>query len=133
MKKMNKRDNILRIDLDIKTKRKAIEHLKERLNYLIHLNWFKRDTILKVELNKKKTYGCKIYLSKYVSIDYMFRTQLLLGSDYKKECCAMINYYKLGMTHYFDRLFEHKRYPNGKFKHSKLMDVTNEIFENEIK
>lgn len=120
------KNNVLRIDLDIKTREEAILFLQDRLSYLIHLKWIAKEMILRIELNKKTTYGCKIYLSKYVSVDYTFKTQLLLGSDYKKECCAMINYYKLNMN-YYDRLFTSKRYPNGEFKHSVIEDITNKI------
>jgi len=121
-------DNKLRIDLDKKSKNSTINQLTERIEYLNHLKYLDIKNIKKIELIWKKTFGCLITLNKKCSMDYIFKTELLLGDDYKKSCCAMINHYKLGMV-YSNRLFTHKKYPNGSWKVAKIIDVTKIIFD----
>lgn len=126
MNKENKKDNILRLDLDLHSKKKCITHLIERLYYLNHLKYLSIERIDKIILVKKKTYGCKIYLNKKCSVDYIFKAELILGDDWKKAVCSQINYYKYEMD-YSRRLFEVKKYPDGKVRVAKLIDVTKDV------
>lgn len=122
--------NILRVDLDLKTKKECMNHLKERLSYFQDLNFLNFRRIKKIVLIKKKTYSVKITLDiklkRYHSIILL---ESLLGSDYRKQVNCLINYNILGMKHYPDRLFTIKRYKGEGFIVAKTEDITLEIMD----
>jgi len=123
---MEKKGNIIRLDLDLETQHECLCLLKSRLAYLHDVGYLNADTLLEIELVRKSTYGALITLKKDISVDMIFNIQLMLGSDYKKEACAQINYYKYGMK-YYDRLFSIKRYPDNTYKVARYIDVTKEV------
>ena len=121
--------NILKLDLDIKTKQKAILHLQQRLEYIISLRLFNLKLIKKIELIKKKTYGCKIYLKSELADELkLICFQLLLGSDYRKEAFVIARHF-LHKVEYSNRLYDIKQYPNDKILISKRIDITKDILE----
>lgn len=119
---------ILKIDLDIKNKKKALEIVSERLSYMHDLSFFSIENIDRIHLIKKTGFGAKIYLKKPVSIHLLIILQLMLGSDYRKEVNTMLNFFKLEMQ-YFNRLFDIKMYKDGKIKEAKIFDITQEVLD----
>ena len=125
----NENNNILKIDLDIKLKKDVMIHLIERLNFFIKVDFLESKDIIRIELIKKQTYGCLIYLDPgtfKLSFDKLVIMQLLFGSDYKKETCSLLNYHAYKYN-YANRLFTVKRYSSGKIIKAKIMNVTNTI------
>jgi len=124
--------DILKIDLDMKRKRDAINHLKKRFAYFHDIGFYNMNdkgvgSIGSILLVKKTTYGCKIHFgNKFKSPEWIVLFQLLLGSDWMKECNTLINHFKFRME-YSNRLFDVKRYKNGKIKSAKHIDITNDI------
>ena len=122
--------NILKIDLDLDKRKDCINLIFERLSYLHDLEVFPYTHINKIVLGKKKSYNCKIYLNKDISEKLIIILQLILGSDWKKEVNTLLNHFVLKMN-YSNRMFDIKRYPNGKLKTSKHYDIT-EIINKKI-
>jgi len=121
--------NILRLDLDEKNKSFAINHLFNRLSYFNDIGFLKITRVEKIVLVKKKTYGAKIYLKfNLKNQNNIIMIESILGSDWKKQTNSLINHHKLGML-YADRLFDIKRYPDGSYKFSDLIDITDIILE----
>jgi hypothetical protein len=122
--------NILKIDLDMKNKKNVIKHLKERLSYVEDIGFFNvSEKIEKIILIKKSSYGCKIFLNENLKEEYSIVIfQLILGSDYMKEINTLYNHYVLEMQ-YSNRLFDCKRYKNGKIKIAKEINITTEILQ----
>lgn len=118
--------NILKIDLDLHSKKKAVTHLRERLAYMHDLGFFSIAHIDTIQLIKKSSYGAKITLKCDLSATCIILFQSILGSDWRKEINTFINYYHFNMQ-YSNRLFTCKRYKDGSFKIAKLIDVTEEI------
>jgi len=128
-----KRLDILKIDLDhIKSKKKVIDTLKERLDFLDKWNFFNLDKIICIEYIKKTNCGVIIYLNNPITIDMLIILQLILGSDYKKEVFTLNNYFRK-KDYYFNRLFTIKRYVDGNYKKSKIIDITKDILTDLIK
>lgn len=121
--------NVLKIDLDIKTKKKAIKHLRERWSYFHDIKFLDCEIIDQIVLVRKSTYGCKIYLKRSLEMSYLIIiVQLCLGSDWMKEVNTTLNHYKYNME-YSNRLFTVKRYRDGRLKFAKEYDVTKEILD----
>ena len=73
-----KRLDILKIDLDhIKSKKKVIDTLKERLDFLDKWNFFNLDKIICIEYIKKTNCGVIIYLNNPITIDMLIILQLI--------------------------------------------------------
>lgn len=119
-------NNILRIDLDIKTKKQAIKHLNQRLSYFHDIKFLYVNKIKKIELIKKSTYGCRIFLNCKFKPVWIILLQSLLGSDYMKEVNTCINHFRDGMQ-YSNRLFIVKRYTDNTLKTAQIIDVTKQI------
>jgi len=120
--------DILRIDLDAKSKKKALLILGDRLKYCNNNCFLSIDAIDKIILNKKTTYGAKIYMNDQYSPEWIIILQLILGSDYRKEVYTCMNHFMYKME-YSNRLFDIKRYSNGEYKKAKHFNVTKEIKE----
>ena len=118
---------VLKIDLDCRTKSKAIAILKERLAYCHDLNFFHAKQIVRVELIKKSSYGARIRLNTGWKPEWIVILQLILGSDWQKEVNTLINHFKLEME-YSNRLFTVKRYKEGVILGAEVTDVTEMIF-----
>lgn len=119
-------NNILRIDLDIKTKRLAVNKICYRLFYLNSIGVLKKDIIKSVTLIYKTSYSCKIMLNIDIKPEFIIIFQLLLGSDWKKESNTTLNHYILNME-YSNRMFDVKRYPNGEIITAKKTDITKQV------
>jgi len=127
---MRERDKYyLKIDLDIRTKSKAIKEIKERLSYLVDMKFVDISDIEYIKLIFKTNHSCRIKL-KLPLANPMIQvvSQLLLGSDYRKELQTLINYYTLNME-YYNRMFDIKRYVDGTIRESKYFDITKEIID----
>lgn len=119
--------NLLRVDLDIPTKKEAIKHLKGRLSYFNDVEFMFPDNFVKLDLIYKTKYSVKIHLKENLkSPKDIILLQVLLGSDWMKEVNTILNHYKFQME-YSNRMFNCKRYTNGKIKIAKKIDVTEEI------
>lgn len=120
--------DILKLDLDLKGKNYAINKIINILSYMHDLDFFHVSNIKKVELVYKTRYSARIYLKKPVrEVKDVVILQLILGSDYRKEINTLLNYYKLGMKKYPNRLFDYKRYPNGEYKEAEIIVITNKV------
>jgi len=116
--------NILKLDLDLNTKKETISYLFEKLSYAHDLSFLRINKIDKIELIKKKTYGAKIYLNfNFSNFNNLILFQSILGSDYKKEMNSLINYHKLKFN-YSNRLFDIKRYSDGSYIIAEVLDIT---------
>ncbi|MFW6282490.1 MAG: hypothetical protein ACOC1P_00350 [Minisyncoccales bacterium] len=121
--------NILKIDLDEKCYRKAFNQIRHRLCYMNDLSFFDIEIIEKIELQRKTSFGCKIYLKENLPSEKdVIMFQLLFGSDYMKEVNTILNHFKFKME-YSNRLFDCKRYKGGKIKSAKKFNVTEEIID----
>jgi len=121
--------NILKLDLDIQTKDLAIDHLFKLFSYATDIGFLKINKIKKIELVKKTTYGARIYLKfDLKNLNNVVMLQSIFGSDPLKEMNVLINHHKLNMI-FSNRIFDIKRYPDGSYKFSKLIDITNIIFK----
>ncbi len=119
---------LFKVDLDIKTKNKALDFLILRIKYLISFGILKLKDIEKIELIKKNSYSVKIYYKKeIINDDLIILIQSVLGDDFKRTMICLRDLY-LGIENW-NRLFDIKRYPNGKYKIAKKLDVTKEIKE----
>lgn len=120
--------NILRIDLDSPDISSAKSHLMERLSYAHDIDFIHVTNIKKIELIEKTKVGAKIILNFSMSnYDNLVMLESILGDDYRKTMNALINYHKLNMNHYPDRLFDVKRYSGGKIISANKFDFTDEI------
>ena len=125
MIKMDKK--ILKVDLDIKTKKHAINKLKKRFAYMHDIKFFDIDRVLGIYLIKKSSFGALVFLRKELNSEKdVVIMQLMLGSDYRKEANTLLNHYFLEME-YSNRLFLLKRYKQGEIKKAKQYNVTKEI------
>ena len=119
--------HFLKVDLDIKSKSKAIKHLIHRLTFLHLMSVLSVENIAKIELIKKSSYSVRITTkNELVNVDLIVIIQLLLGSDYKKEAHTIRNFYVYGFQ-YFNRLFSYKCYSNNEVISSQFIDITQQI------
>lgn len=117
---------ILKIDLDFKSKKKSINLLNERLKFLNEINILPIKYIIKIELIKKNNYSAKIYLKKSLKDKKdIIILQSILGTDYKHTSITFRDF-KLNIQNY-NRLFDIKRYPDGSYKKAKIFDISKEI------
>jgi len=121
-------DNILKVDLDLNLKSECIKQLVERLSYMHDLGAFPIKHIKKINLGKKTSYHCKIYLKTDLKPELIIMLQLILGSDYRKEVNTILNHFVLDMK-YSNRCFDIKKYKDGSIKESKIYDVTEEVIK----
>lgn len=120
--------NVLKIDLDARTKEEAIEILAERIKYLKEVMNLPLGYWTKIELIHKKSYGARIRILKPMKdVRNIVIMELILGSDWRKEINTYYNAVVLGMD-YSNRLFIGKRYGN-KFIVGSRIDVTQEVKE----
>ena len=99
--------NVIKIDLDLKTKNKCIKHLKDRLIFLNKNLILTFDNIIKIELIKKKTYSCKIYTKKKLKDPLiLILIQSILGDDWRRTTITLRDLL-LGVEN-FNRLFDAK-------------------------
>lgn len=127
MKINNDELKIIKIDMDVKTKKELINNLIERLSYLYDLEFIYIDTIEKIEIVKKTKYSCKIYLNEsFNEMKDLVLFQLIMGSDWRKEVNTLYNCYVLNMN-YANRMFDVKKYKYRKYKSAIKEDITNEI------
>lgn len=120
--------NILKIDLDLKSKKKAVVQVAQRIDYLEKYFNFPEDYFKKIELIKKNSYGCKITLKDNLldSRNVIF-FQLIFGSDWRKEINTFYNDVALKMD-YSNRLFTIKPYGED-FKSAIIEDISQEVRE----
>ena len=120
---------ILKVDLDLLSKKKSIEQIQDRLYFLYRINLINIKDITKIELYKKSKYSCKIYVSKeIVDSQTLILFQSILGSDWKHTAVTFRDY-KLGIKK-FNRLFQVKRYTDGTYKCARVEDITDLILKN---
>lgn len=124
--KQPKKVDVLKIDLDAKSKKSAIETLWVRLAYFNDVDFLHFDIVDKIILFKKTTYGCKIYLKQPLPVMFSIHLELLLGDDWRRNVNVLLNYKKYKMI-YYDRLFDIKVYPDGSTKIAKKEDITSII------
>lgn len=122
---------VLLIDLDMKDKKKAIETLTERLWFLSGLKLLNIESIIKIELSKKKNYSAKVHVNHDIPIQCIIVLQLLLGSDYRKEAITL--------KRHFDGepdcnwMFDYKHYiSKGEFIKSEKEDITTIVMESNM-
>ena len=114
----------LKLDLDIKYKTEAEALLFDRLSYFNDIGFLNMNKINKIILVKKRTYGAKIYLNFTLkNINNQTMLESILGSDWRKGVNQLINKHKLNME-YSNRLFDIKRYKNGRIITAKHYDIT---------
>lgn len=115
---------MLRIDLDIPNKEKAIKHIVNRLSYMNDISFYSISRIESIVLIKKSSYGAYITLKKPLKNENnIVLFQLILGSDWRKEVNTLLNHHILGMK-YSNRLFSVKRYKDGEIKVGNKIDIT---------
>jgi hypothetical protein len=122
-------NDILKVDLDIKTKSKSIKLITERLKFLNDVNVLKFKYVKNIILVKKNTYSVKIYLNKRLTTSNLLLFQSILGDDYKRTAVTFRDY-KLGIRH-FNRMFDTKRYITGDYIHSENTPIY-ELIKNKI-
>jgi len=118
----------LKIDLDARTRKEAIEILSERIRYFDQIMNLKPKMWQKIELIHKTSYGARIVLLKPLKDERnIIIFELLFGSDWRKEINTYYNAVVLGMD-YSNRLFLAKRY-GSKYVVGSREDVTKEVLE----
>lgn len=122
------RQNLLKIDTDTRTALETINLLKDRLSYMHDMGVFYAQGVDRIVLGFKTRWNAKIYLKKNIEPAQIIMFQLILGSDWRKECNTILNHYILNME-YSNRMFDIKRYNNGKVIVAKTKEVTTEIKE----
>lgn len=121
------KNNILKLDLDLKNENDVFSLLIDRLNFLKLSKIFDISIISKIELIKKNNYSCKIYLKKsFKEPIVLILFQSLLGGDYKHIGITYRDY-KLNIKNW-NRLFNIKRYSDGTYKFATQKDITKQIF-----
>ena len=120
---------ILKLDLDLTTRKEVKELLIERLTFLDKTNILPKKYINKIESIHKNNYSVKIYLNKFLKDKKdLIILQSILGGD-PKHIAITFRDYELGIKN-FNRLFDVKRNVNGEFKYAKVYDITFEILSN---
>lgn len=121
--------NTLKIDLDVRTRKKALNMVSDRISYFNNVFKVPLSYWGKIELIKKTRYSCKITLSKNMKDEKnIIIFQLLFGSDWQKEVNTFYNSNVLKMD-YSNRMFDIKNY-DDKFKTAIKEDVTSIVLEN---
>jgi len=121
--------NIVKVDLDFNSRKKVMDHLKERLSYFHDLGFLNFNKIASITIIRKKRYSVKIILKFNVkTYNSIVLLECLLGSDYRKGVNEMINHHLLNME-YSNRLFTIKRYKGEGFIVAKTEDITLEIMD----
>ena len=118
---------ILKIDLDLKTKKEAIKVLRYRLIFLQDLKILFLKNIIRIELLKKKNYSARIYINEKPKNElYIIIIQAILGDDDKR---VGVNFrdYLLGIKNY-NRSFNAKLYADGSIIYAQIENVTKEVF-----
>lgn len=123
-----KNKTILKIDLDLNTKKKSIDLLTERLKFFNQTKILLFSDIENIILIKKKNFSVKIYLKKEIkSPEIIILFQSMLGDDYKRTAITIRDLI-LGIRN-FNRMFDGKLYVDGKFKFSKEINIYLELSE----
>lgn len=115
--------NILRIDLDMETKKQCIEHIWVRLAYLNDISAFFYKNIRSITLIQKKRFGCKIILKKPILINFSIHLESILGDDWRRNINVLVNYHKYNMK-YYDRIFDIKFYKDEAYITGIEHDIT---------
>lgn len=119
---------VLKIDLDARTRKEAIEILAERIRYFDQIMNVKPKYWTKIELIHKTSYGARIRLLKPLKdVRNIIILECCFGSDWRKEINTYYNAVVLGMD-YSNRLFLAKRY-GSKYIIGTKEDVTAEVLE----
>lgn len=127
--KQEKEFDTLKIDLDAKSVRSAINRVKDRLSYMHDLAFLNVKNIKEIRIITKTNSSVKIFFKKKCfNANSVVMMQLLFGSDYRKEINTLINYHYLKMQ-YFNRMFDVKRYKDGTIKTATYYDATEEIIK----
>ena len=114
---------ILKVDLDIENGVEALKQLSIRLRYLHYNKVLNYSNIKSIFTVYKSKYSVKIYLREPISPDHIIIIQLILGSDWRKEVYSFKDYHINGL-HYWNRMFDVKRYPDGKYLNAITENIT---------
>lgn len=120
------KDNVLKIDLDMKSKDRVIKKIVYGLIFLQDIKMVYLQEIKTISLIKKNSYSVKIKLNKKIKPVSIIIIQAILGDDNKR---IGICYRDLLLNiENWNRLFNIKRYPDGEIIESEDVDITNLIF-----
>lgn len=124
--KMKYKD-ILKVDLDLKTKFVMVKRLKKQLYFLDKSKILSPKTIIKIETLYKNAYSLRIYLNIELPPKDKIIIQAILGDDIKR---VAVNYrdYMFNIKDW-NRLFTTKKYINGDIKKAVIKDITNLILK----
>lgn len=126
---MKKIKEILKLDLDLKSRKKVIKLLTYRLIFLQDLKILFIKDIVKIEMLKKNNYSARIYISKQLKTPiHIIIIQSILGSD-SKFIGVIFRDYLLGIKNW-NRQFHIKQNIDGSFIEAKVWDITSEIKNN---
>lgn len=123
---------LFKIDLDMPNKKLVLKHLKDRLLFLLKAKILNYSEIENIMLLKKKSYSVKLlivskfeYTSRY-DVCHILCIQTMLGDDWKKTAIS----FREGVIEkkpYYNKMFDMKRYEDGRIRHAKYTDITSEI------
>ena len=128
IKNFSDRRNILKVDLDLKSKKSVLNLLNERLNFLNLTEILEFNKIEDIILIKKSKYSIKIILKKELIVSEMIIIlQSVLGDDWKRTAITFRDYY-IGLRNW-NRLFDIKLYSDSTYKFSKEVSIYQEVKE----
>ena len=113
----------LKVDLDLENFVDTIELIITKFRYLHYNEILDFRNVEEIILYKKTNFSMKVILKKPLSnVEQVIIFQSILGSDWKKEACTFKNYF-IHKISYWNRLFDIKRYPDGKYKEAKTYNI----------